>query len=189
MEIKLSLHKANKLRKSMINEFRRLRYPSGYIEINISNRDLKEELISDVDNKLEKQNKNDKLIFDFLNVEVALKKALFKANVESGVHDILEDISLIKNKIRVSEQIINGRNQSIFNKEEIDFEKQLELVSNSEDRYSSSKTISVITNVEPFDVKTLKKELRLLEDKQNELNVNTKIIVDIPESLQEIFGF
>jgi hypothetical protein len=189
MEIKLSLHKANKLRKSMINEFRRLRYPSGYIEINISNRDLKEELISDMNKTLDKQNENDKLILDFLNVEVALKKALFKANVESGVHDILEDISLIKNKIKLSEQIISGRNQTMFNKEEVDFEKQLELVSNTEDRYNSSKIIRIKTSVEPFDVKSLKKELRQLEDRQNELNVTTKITIDIPESLQEIFGF
>ena len=72
--------------------------------------------------------------------------------------------------------------------DEKDLEDTINDYKNSDDNYLSS-NINLKVHTEIGDITALKKELRLLEDKCNELNVMTKIEIELSELLSKEFGY
>lgn len=187
MSVTLSLHKANKLRQLVIKDFRKLSLPKGCVSFELRPSDTLEEVKQRISQNTTKTVDNEKLFFELLEFEAQLKKEIFKANCTSGVSDLIEDITLLKNKIKVSEDI-EDYTEGLINAQEIDLEKQFELVSKAEDSYFS-KSLSFKSGLEPLNKSSLVKDLRKLEDKCNELNATVKISVNMSEFLKEKYGF
>jgi len=185
--MKLSLHKANKLRKQLITEFRKLTSIEGYIQVEVKSTSIIEEINQTIDRKLEQTNKNDQLVLEILKLEKTIKKEIFKENVKTGLSDYLEDIGYIKSKINITERVLNNR-KSTMKKEELKLEQYIEKMKEEESSYDRNKVIEVESFFETFDLKQLKRELNNLEDKCNEINVTTKIEIEVSDKIKEIFG-
>lgn len=195
--MKLSLHLANKLRSQLNDKMKKIIYnkPKNFIFINLTNSLLlsKEEIEKNFNQEKEKELYNHKLFKEILFLDKELSKKIFKANVECGISDLIEEKKFIKNKIKINED--NEINQNFYEniesvniEEKISFMKKL-LEEEKSDIISRTNNLIYIKINDFYDKEKMLKELREIDEKINELNIINKIDIEISDFIKKEFGF
>jgi len=171
-----------------------------------------ESVRSQIIDKVQLAKKVNQELLDSINVFCDIKTQIIKSNVESGLHEVLCQMDMLKATKkhyelitaapRVVQEYSNSRGSTAL--------LLLEVVINDEKEFSNI-IENIITDITRQDSKTnfvnaiieipennkdnvtseitkITKELNLLEDKKYEINNTYKIEISIPDTLYNLFG-
>lgn len=184
MELVVNLNRAQKYITRMKKHIAGIQQPAGYL--NLSDRltsSTVESLQVFIDEKKEELSKYRETRLTLQTDLNSIKQAVFKANLSSGISDILVQIEEVNYQINLLLQLgKSGDSYSTVTTEGL--QKMLD-----KSYLSGSCYISLIKSSD-FDekMKELRKELEKLENQRDKLNANTEIRVKVSVVTSEVLG-
>lgn len=114
-----------------------------------------------------------------------IKQSIFKANIESGISDVLSNIELCNFQMNILQKSI----KDVLNYPAHDNE-YIRAIKDKID-YTSGYFTEPLINADELEnkIKELRKKLNELENKRDKLNANMTIKVELNEKTLEILGF
>lgn len=184
-ELNVNLNRAQKYITRLKKHIASMQQPSGYINLSDRlNQSTVESLQRYINEKSEEIKKYRETRFALQADLNAIKQAVFKGNLNSGISDILVQIEEINFKINLLLQL--GKSGDSYNK--IDSEGLQRMLEKS--YLSGNGGFVSLTNSLEYteDINGLRKELEKLENQRDRLNANTEIKVKITAATAEVLG-
>lgn len=193
--MELSLNKANKYLQQMSGSLRNdanARAVDGRMSLTVYVSDEPSKLFSKVLAKLSEFEKDHANVLSFAFDFYQLKQIIFKANADSGINNILNEIEYLKFKRSLCNSLI--RMNTLTQNQIVDIPKSEEDVAYIQKKLSETDTAS--RNVTLFfpninlikeELKEITRKLNVLEDKKIEYN-QKKINIEFSEYTKEFLG-
>jgi hypothetical protein len=181
MELVVNLNRAQKYITRMKKHIAGIQQPAGYINLNDRlNSSTVESLQVFIDEKKEELSKYRETRLILQTDLNAIKQAVFKANLSSGISDILVQIEEVNFQINLLSQL--GKSGDLYST--VTTEGLQRMIDKS---YLSGNNYISLINSSFFDekIKELRKEL---ENQRDKLNANTEIRVKVSAVTSEVLG-
>lgn len=185
MELVVNLNRAQKYITRMKKHIGNIVQPAGYVNLSDRlNSSTLESLQNFIDEKKDELSKYSETRLTLQKDLNAIKQAVFKANLSSGISDVLVQIEEVNFQINLFSQL--GKSGDSYSS--VTTEGLQKLLDKSYLSGSSS-YISLIKSSD-FDekMKELRKELEKLENQRDKLNANTEIRVAVSAITSEVLG-
>lgn len=190
-EVTISLNKAQKYITKITKEIQSLSiYAVSQLTIDVS--DKPDEVLKLIDSNV--KDSYEKLdLYMCLNEDLRkLKSLVFKTNIKNGTHELLNELNLKRKLVVIYQGLVqNLKRQEVRNASTVDLEFISDKIKMARDNGTKVDRINIAVlsreNIEA-KLKTLSKEVSVMEDKLASANVQSIITVELSDGVIELLN-